>query len=59
MTASKIPHSTLKPEMKSGEILVYKKCGPGSGQISLDAELGGCGTLLQTLRPWIDKSDVC
>ena len=27
-----------------------------TGQNSLDAELGGCGMLLENLRPWIDKS---
>ena len=35
---------------------VYKKCGPVTGRNSLDAELGGCGLLLENLRPWIDKS---
>ena len=30
-------------------------CGPVTGQNSLDAELGGCGMLMENLRPWIDK----
>ena len=39
-----------------GLVPIYKKWGPVTGQNSLDAELGGCGTLLEHLRPWIDKS---
>ena len=34
---------------------IYKKCGPVLGQNSLDAELGGCGTLTDNLCQWIDK----
>ena len=41
-----------------GWVLVCKKCGPVTGQNFLDAEMGGCGILLETLRPWIEKS-VC
>ena len=35
---------------------IHKKCGPVQGQNSLDAELGGCGMLMENLRQWIDKS---
>ena len=34
---------------------MYKKCGPVSGQNSLDAELGGCGMPTDNLCQWIDK----
>ena len=35
---------------------IYKKCGPVTGQNTLDAKLEGCGMLTENLRPWIDKS---
>ena len=38
-----------------GWVPIYKKCGPVLGQSSLDAELGGCGLLMENVRPWIDK----
>ena len=39
-----------------GWIPIHTKCGHVTGQNSLDAELGGRGMLLESLRPWIDKS---
>ena len=39
-----------------GWVPIYKICGSATGQNFLDAELGGCGMLLENLRPWIDKS---
>ena len=33
----------------------YKKCGPVPGVDSLDAELGGCGMLMDNLCHWIDN----
>ena len=33
----------------------YKKCGPVPGNNSLDAEMGGCGMLVDNSRQWIDK----
>ena len=45
--------------MACSEILgwfpIYKKCGPVSGQNSLDAELGCCGMLTDNMCQWIDK----
>ena len=38
-----------------GWFTFYKKCGPVPGNNSLDAEMGGCGTLMDNLRQWIDK----
>ena len=38
-----------------GWVSTYKKCGPVTGRSSLDAELGGCGMLLENLRRWINK----
>ena len=34
---------------------IFKKCGPVVGQNSLDAELGGCGMLMDNLCQWIDN----
>ena len=33
----------------------YKKCGPVPGKSSLDAEMGGCGMLIDTLQQWMEK----
>ena len=35
---------------------IHKKSGPVRGRNSLDAELGGCGMLMENLSQWIDKS---
>ena len=37
--------------------LVYfsHQCGPVPRSSSLDAEMGGCGMLMNNLRQWIDK----
>ena len=37
-------------------VLVHTKCGPVRGRNSLDAELGGCGMLMENLSQWIDTS---
>ena len=34
---------------------ICKKCGPVSGQNSVDAELGVCGMLTDNTCRWIDK----
>ena len=33
----------------------YKKCGPVPGNSSMDAEMGGCGMLIDNLQPWMVK----
>ena len=33
----------------------HKTCGQGPGNKSLDAEMGGCGMLMDNFRQWIDK----
>ena len=33
---------------------IHKKCGPVRGRNSLDAELGGCGMLMDNLNQWIN-----
>ena len=38
-----------------GRFTFYKKCGPLPRNRSLDAEMGGCGMLMNNLRQWIDK----
>ena len=35
---------------------IHKKCGPVRGRSSLDAELGGCGLLIEILNQWINKN---
>ena len=34
---------------------IHKKCGLVMGRNSLDAELGGCGMLMESSSQWIDK----
>ena len=38
-----------------GWLTFYKKCGPVPRNNSLDAEMGGCGMLMDHVRQWIDK----
>ena len=33
----------------------YKKCGPVEVSNSLDAELGGCAMLIESLKTWVRK----
>ena len=33
----------------------YKKCGPVPGNSSLDAEIAGCGMLIDNLNQWMEK----
>ena len=34
-----------------------KKCGPVEGSNSLDAELGGCVMLIESLKIWMQKAE--
>ena len=36
-------------------VVRYKKCGPVEGSNSLDAELGGCAMLIESLKIWLRK----
>ena len=38
-----------------GWFTFYKKCGLVPGNNSLDADMGGCGMLMDHLLEWIDK----
>ena len=40
----------------TGWVTIYKKCGPVPGTNSLDAELGGCAMLIESLDMWLRKS---
>ena len=31
----------------------YKKCAPAPGNSSMDAEMGGCGMLIDNLQQWM------
>ena len=35
---------------------IHKKCGLVMGRNSLDAELGGCGMLIESSSQWVDKN---
>ena len=39
----------------AGWVRRYKKCGPVPGTNSLDAELGGCAMLIESLNTWLRK----
>ena len=41
--------------MGLGWVMRYKKNGPVEGSNSLDAELGGCATLIESLKIWLRK----
>ena len=34
-------------------VSIHKRCAPTRGRNSLDAELGGCGLLMDNLNQWI------
>ena len=36
-------------------VYLYKKCGSVLGADTLDAELGGCGMLMNKLGHWMDN----
>ena len=40
----------------STTVMRYKKCGPVEGSNSLDAELGGCAMLIESLKFWLQKA---
>ena len=40
-----------------GWVIRYEKCGPVEGSNSLDAELGGCAMLIESLKFWLQKAE--
>ena len=38
-----------------GWFTFYKQCGPAPGNSSLDAEMGGCGMLIDNVHQWMEK----